>query len=141
MKKSIIVVALVVVAFFVQTGQALAVQPEEAPLIVEKVISAPRLTLIRTISPSISVSGTTATYGLSVTCDPTVKSVKAVFQLQQWRNGTWTNYGAAWETSASQFYLSASGTRSIVSGYSYRLKVSITASNGTTAGYATEYSR
>jgi hypothetical protein len=139
MRKSIIAVVLVI-ALFGHVGQALALQIEALPDENDVISAEQKLMLITTITPSLRVSGTTATYGLVVTCISSVNSIKVVLQLQQLKNGVWSDYGSSWNASSSTSYLSTDGTKTVVSGFAYRLKVTITASNGTTTGYATEYS-
>lgn len=135
-----IIAFIIVLALLGYAGQTLAMQTESSPIATAEESPGQKLTLITTITPSLRVSGTTATYGLVVTCISSVNSIKVVLQLQQLRNGVWSDYGSSWNASSSTWYLSTDGTRSVASGYSYRLKVVITASNGTTTGYATEYS-
>jgi choline-glycine betaine transporter len=139
MKKSTIAIMLVIVLFG-HTGQAFASQTETIPDDNDVVSAEQRLTLITTITPSLRVSGTTVTYGLVVTCISSVNSIKVVLHLQQLKNGVWSDYGSSWNASSSTSYLSTDGTKIVASGFSYRLKVTITASNGTETGYAVEYS-
>ena len=139
MKKSIIAVVLVI-TLFGHAGQALALHTEALPDDNDAISAEEKLTLITTITPSLRVSGTTATYGLVVTCISSVNSIKVVLQLQQLKNGVWSDYGSSWNASSATSYLSTDGTKTVASGFSYRLKVMITASNGTTTGYVTEYS-
>jgi len=99
-----------------------------------------RLTLISTITPTLSVSGTTASYYLTVKCPSTVTSIKATLQLQVLSGGTWTNYGSSWAASAQTSVLLTNGTKAVASGSTYRLMVTVTSSDGTTTGTATAYS-
>ena len=138
MKKKIVAFILII-ALSVSAGQALAAQIEP---ISQDISDTPvtRLVLINSASPGLSVSGTTATYSLFITCISGVNSIQATLQIQQYSNGTWVDFGKSWNASASTNYLSTSGSRTVVSGGTYRLKVAITASNGTTTGSATVYS-
>jgi hypothetical protein len=139
MKKAFIAVILIA-AMSVTAGQAFAVTSDAGPSGTTGTVS-PRLVLISTVSPSLSVSGTVASYSLNVSCHPSVNSISATLQLQkQNSNGTWSDYNASWPASSSVSYLSTSGTKTVASGSTYRLKVMITASTGTTSGSTTEYS-
>lgn len=139
MKKLIIATVLIIVLIG-NSGQTFAfssgVIEEERKI----EISTPDLMLISSINPSLRVSGTTATYALTVVCATTVNSTKAVLQIQQLSNGVWSDYGRSWDASSSSSYLHTSGTVSVASGFSYRLKVTITASTGSSSGSATAYS-
>jgi len=139
MKKSIIAIVLIL-ALFSSAGQALAVESDVPIVDVETETAEIMLTLISSVTPSLSVSGSTASYTLLVYCSASVNSIKAVLQLQQYRNGAWYNYGSSWNASSAKSSLVTNGTKTIASGYSYRLKVTVTASNGSSTGTATVYS-
>jgi hypothetical protein len=107
------------------------------------VISAPepeignRYVDVGKISPTLSVSGSTATYALRVTGSSNVTKISASFQLQQRNsNGTYSNYGSSWTNTVNSFTMSTSGTKTVVSGCTYRLKVVIT--SYTSSGSSTE---
>jgi hypothetical protein len=121
-------------------GQALAIQAEPADAGSTN-SAAPRLALINTVSPTLSVTGSTAAYTLSVICASTVTSVSATLQLQK-RNSdlSYSDYGTSWNASSSSSYLSTSGTKTVTSGYTYRLKVTVTAYTATLNSTVTEYS-
>ena len=136
MKKLIVVFALVLALSF--AGESALAIPVTS--LAETVPIEQRLTLISTIYPSLSVSGTTATYNLSVTCPSAVTSIKATLQLQVLSSGIWTNYGASWAASSQTSFLSTNGTKAVASGSTYRLMVTVTSSDGTTTGTATAYS-
>jgi hypothetical protein len=139
MKKAIIALVLIA-AMSATAGQAFTL-PVAAKSSGSTGTAAPRLVLISTITLSLPISGTSASYSLNVSCDPSVNSIGATLQLQkQSSNSTWSDYGTSWTASAATFYLSTSGTKAVASGYTYRLKVVVTASNGTSAGSATAYS-
>lgn len=139
MKKAIIALILIV-AMSATAGQAFALSAEAEPPVLSG-SPAPRLALIVSGTPSLSVYGTTASYTLNVTCISSVNSISVTLQLQkQNSSGTWSDYGTSWTASAATSYLSTSGTKAVASGSAYRLKVVITASNGTSTGSATEYS-
>jgi len=141
MKKSIIAI-LLLLAFVTTSVHALASNDYTIPTTTTEAdeTTAPKLTLITTITPTLRVSGTTASYSLYVTCISSVNSIKATLQIQQLNGGKWVDYGLPWYASATTSYLTTSGTKTVASGYTYRLKVDITASNGTATGMATEYS-
>jgi len=120
--------------------QAFAINNDSTTPVFESGAQVTRLDLIVAITPYLSVSGTTASYSLYVIGIPSVNSINAKLQIQQLVSGKWHDYGSPWSVSSSTSYLSTSGTKNVVSGYSYRLKVVITASNGTETGEATVYS-
>ena len=142
MKKTIIALILILALVF-PAGQSLA-RPDEAAeaapeiSVVEQEMQ--RYILITVIRPSLLVSGTNASYALTVTCISSVNSVRATLQIQQYKNGSWVDYSSSWTASSSSYLLNTSGTKTVVSGFSYRLKAVITASNGTTTETVTEYS-
>ena len=139
MKKSFVAIILILVVAVTST-QAFAAYQDEAPLQPAMDNATSRLVLIRDVAPYLSVSGASATYSLSVTCATSVNKLSAKLQIQQLVNGTWKDYGSSWSASSSTYRLSTSGSKAIATGYSYRLKVVITASNGTETGTLTAYS-
>ena len=139
MKKSLLAFVLIL-AMTGTAGQAFAADYEAASSTPSAGTEMQRLELITTIVPSLRVSGTTASYTLYITCIASVNSIKATMQIQQLSGGKWVDYGSPWTATATTSFLMTNGTRTIVSGYSYRLKVDITASNGTATGTATVYS-
>ena len=139
MKKRIIVVLLILALAF-PAGQSLAHQAEASPSLSVAEQEMQRLVLITVIRPSLVISGTNASYALTVTCISSVNSVSAELQIQQYKNGSWVNYGSSWNASSSSYMLNTNGKKTVESGYSYRLKVVITASNGTKTEKVTEYS-
>lgn len=139
MKKTLITFALILV-MSVTSFQAFATYQDEAPLLSVTETASSRLELFRDVSPYISVTGASATYSLSVVCVSSVNSINATLQIQQLVNGTWKDYSSSWSADSSTCYLTTSGTKSVTTGYSYRLKVVITASNGTDTGKVTAYS-
>jgi len=140
MKKSIIFILALVFTITAVPGQMLASESDSASSSQNAKTEQSRLQLITTIMPSLRVSGTTATYTLYVTCISSVNSITANMQIQQYSGGRWVNYGASWVETSSTSYLIASGTKTVASGHSYRLKVVITASNGSSSSTVTEYS-
>lgn len=140
MKKVLVVLASILILFSVGES-ALAVPSESRTQVADTMETVTRLTLISTIIPTLSVSGTTATYGLTVKCASTVTSIKATLQLQiKNSNGTWSDYGSPWTASSQTSILLTSGTKTVGNGATYRLKVTVVASDGTTTGEATAYS-
>ena len=139
MKKTIVALILILV-MAASAGHAFAYHDDTAKASQIVDIQPMRLTLISGIAPALRVSGATATYDLSVICISSVNSIYAVLQIQRLESGSWKDYGSSWSASSTKSYLSTDGTKSVVSGYSYRLKVTITASNGSETGSATEYS-
>lgn len=86
---------------------------------------------------SLSVAGTSANYSLDVEGRSSVTKISATMQLQKKNSsGTYANYGSSWSVSSSGSMLSKSGTKTVASGGTYRLKISITAT--TSSGSATE---
>lgn len=94
------------------------------------------------ITPALSVSGKTATYSLEVRGLADVTRMSAVLQIQkQNSNGTYSNYGDPWSASSASNYLNTSGTKSVDSGGTYRLRVTVTPYMGSVKGQAeTAYS-
>jgi len=140
MKKAIISIALIIAMSF-STGSALAtsVDAETTSTQTDK-IELLKLDLISNITPTLRVSGTSASYSINVTCISSVNSIKATLQIQQFSGGQWVNFGSSWSVSSSTFFLMDSGTRTVTSGGTYRLKADITASNGSSTASATVYS-
>jgi len=82
---------------------------------------------ISSISPKLSVSGTTATYQLTAICNSSSASIIVTYQLQkQGSDGTYSNYGSSWTASSSTYYIIDSGTRTVASGGTYRLMATVT---------------
>ena len=81
MKKVIIALALVLALLSVG-GSALAAPAADSTQGTGTMGIEPYLDLISTITPTMSVSGTTATYYLSVKCPSSVTSISATLQLQ-----------------------------------------------------------
>jgi len=137
--KKIIVIIVLIFALTINTGQVLALSGGEVPIEIEH-DSELDLALILTILPTLSVSGSTASYRLTVTCITSVNSIHATLQLQQWNNNRWNDFGSSWTDTASTWRLTSSGTRAVTAGRTYRLKVTIVASNNSTTASATAYS-
>ena len=98
-------------------------------------ISTSKYVDIAKITPGFSVSGTTATYKLTVVGNNNVTSLKATLQIQKKNsNGTYSNSGTAWTAESSSNYLYTSGTKTVTSGGTYRLKVTVTPYIGSTKG-------
>lgn len=117
-----LVAAILLIALLVPVGSALAAQPQD------EIVISPFLTYISTISPALTVSDKTATYSLYVKGTAGVTSISATLQLQQKNSsGVYVNYGTSWSASSSSSILSTSGTKTVASGYTYRLKVTVTA--------------
>lgn len=90
---------------------------------------------IKEITPSFTVSGRTATFKLTVIGNPDVTKISAVLQIQKENsNGTYSNYGDSWTASAASNFLNTSGAKSVTSGGTYRLKVTVTPYIGGTKG-------
>ena len=118
-----ILIALLIVGLLSIGGQVFAAQPEEAIT----VPASTRYTVFIVLYPTLSVSGTTASYSLSITCAPEVTSIVATLQIQKLTNGVYSNYSSPWTASSSNNRLSTSGTKTVESGGTYRLKVTATA--------------
>jgi len=87
--------------------------------------------------PTLSISGSKATYSLLATGNSAVTKISATFQLQQRNsNGTYSDYGSSWTNTVNSFTMSTSGTKTVASGCTYRLKVVIT--SYTSSGSSTE---
>jgi len=141
MKKIIIAFAIALLVVTVAgNASVLASQPEKPQGLETSSSEVQRLTLITSVTPSLSVSGSSASYILGVVCIPSVNSISATLQIQQWNGSAWINYGSSWSVSSNKSYLDTYGTKAVASGYTYRLKADITASNGTTVGTTTSYS-
>jgi len=137
--KKITVVTVIIFALILSSGHALAFTSGGAPIETEQ-CSEIEMALILTINPTLSVSGSTASFRLSVSCISSVNNIHTTLQLQQWNNGTWSNFGSPWTATASTWRLSTSGTRAVTAGRTYRLKVTIVASNSSTTASAIAYS-
>jgi hypothetical protein len=137
--KTIIALTLMITVF-ASGGQALVGNAEPMNRIAPVEVT-PMLTLLSTLYPTLSVSGTTASYALTVTSASSVTSITAVLQLQKKNSdGSWSDYGSSWTASSTSSVLYTSGTKTVASGYTYRLKATVTATDGTITGSATVYS-
>jgi len=139
MKKTILAFFLILV-MTISTGQVFALQPDADSSEPADGAGNQRFTLINTIRPSLSVTGTSAKYALSVNCVSSVNKISVALQLQQLSGSQWVNYSTPWAASSTSSLLTTSGTKTVDKGKTYRLKVTITASNGTTSETVTEYS-
>jgi|GEM_PF-2873938 len=72
-------------------------------------------------------SGTTASYVLEVTANANVVKIDAALQLQQYSGGAYVNYGSKWTVTDTPNVLMTSGTKTVASGYTYRLRAVIVA--------------
>ena len=96
---------------------------------------------ISLISPTLTVSGGTASYSLYVSGKANVTSISATLQIQILNpSGSYANYGASWSASSQTGYLHTSGTKTVASGSTYRLKVTVTAYTSTGSSTETAYS-
>lgn len=96
----------------------------------------PMYAIIKNTSRDLSVSGSTASYQVTVNTLSSVK-ITATCQLQQKNtSGTYVNYGSSWSSSKTGTSLYTSGTKSVASGKTYRLKVTVKAGSETTTVYA-----
>jgi len=82
---------------------------------------------ISTIAISCSRSGTTLTYVLAVDGSTDVVKIDAALQLQQYSGGAYVNYGSKWTVTDTPNVLITSGTKTVASGYTYRLRAVIVA--------------
>ena len=138
--KKLVTVIVLIIALTLSSGQAFAFNQETSPIEIEH-DSEIELVLIQRITPSLSVSGTTASFSLYVSCISSVNNIQAIFQIQQWSGGKWSNFGSPWTATSSTWWLSTSSTRPVAGGmHSYRLMVTITASNGSASSTVTAYS-
>lgn len=138
MKKKIIAL-LLVLTFIVSGTSAFAANIREAPN-EASLLSYDDISLVM---PELSVSGTSAAYKLTVRGSVNVTKLSAVLQLQKLNSDgkTYSNYGDPWTASTNSNYLLTSGTKSVASGGTYRLKVTVTPYIGAGAGTpVTEYS-
>jgi len=137
--KKAVIASILILSMTIFTGQTLAAQPDilSVPIVNEE---DQRFTLIVSIRPSLSVSGKTASYSLSVNCVSSVNSISVVLQIQQLVSGKWVDYGTSWTVSAKSSYLFTNGTRTVVSGSSYRIKATVVAKSGNTSERTTVYS-
>lgn len=114
-----------VFALLISGTLAFAAEPSE---IADGGMIAPQYEDISTISPGLSVSGTTATYSLIVRGSYDVTKLSAKLQIQKRNaNGTYSNYGTSWTATSNSYYLFTVGTKTVASGGTYRLKVTVTA--------------
>ena len=95
---------------------------------------------LATILPALSVSGKTASYSLNVRGNTNVNRIDATLQVQQLNNGRYVNHGSSWKVSSISAKLNTNGTKAVTSGYSYRLKVVITAHTNSGSSMVTVYS-
>lgn len=86
--------------------------------------------------PRLTVSGTAASYSLSVTGSSAVTSISTSLQLQRYVGGAWSSYGQSWPASTSGNSLRTSGTKEVPAGASWLLMATITLY--TTNGSSTE---
>jgi len=131
--KKIIVSIIFILALVFSSGQALAWN-NDAPFEETERESEMLLNLFTSVTPALSVSNTTATFMLSVTCISSVNSINATLQIQQWNGSQWDNYGSPWKATSSTSLLNTSGTRTVAKGHTYRLKVTVSATSGITTG-------
>ena len=135
MKRKKFIIALIMVCL-IQTG-AFAASPLETgrsePLIL-------RYEQMESATPYLSVSGKTATYSLSVRGNKNVTSISVSLQLQKKVNGSFQNYGTAWTASSKSRTLYTSGTKTVDSGQTYRLKATITCYTSSGSSTETVYS-
>jgi len=123
MKKRIIGLFLIFAMLF-PCVSALALTEEEAPPGEEVLL---RYEDFSRILPVLSVSGSTAEYKLTIVGASDVTSISVTYQLQQLSSsGTYSNYGSSWTASSDSRTLYDSGTKSVASGETYRLKVTVT---------------
>ena len=139
MYEKIITVFLLVFALIFSASPTLALNHDVAPVEIEHE-SEINLILITAVTPSLTVSNSTATFRLTVSCISSVNNIRATLQLQQWSNGRWNNFGSSWTATSSTSHLSTNGTRPVEAGRSYRLRVTVVASNNSSSGSATAYS-
>lgn len=136
MKRKIL--ALLLVAILIVPSAVALATPETSTK--EEIIITPHFQDVSYITPSFSVSGTTATYSVTVKGYSNVTALTATMQIQkQGTSGFYTNYGSSWSASSSASnptYLLTSGTRTVESGGTYRLKVTVVAT--TSSGTSTE---
>ena len=86
-----------------------------------------RLKDIEEMLPLLSVSGTTATYRVTARGAAHVTSMSASLQIQKRNsNGTYSDFGNPWMATSASNYLLTSGTKTVDSGGTYRLKVKVT---------------
>jgi len=122
MKKKILAL-LLVFALLIPAANAFAATPPTAEV---SPGGGAKYTYISAITPKLSVSGSTATYSLKVTGISSVTSIGATLQLQKLNGSTWSDYGSSWSASSSSNVLSTSGTKTVASGGTYRLKATVT---------------
>jgi len=95
---------------------------------------------LESATPNLSVSGKTATYSLSVKGNNNTTSISVSLQLQKKVNGSFQNYGTAWTASSKSRTLYTSGTKTVDSGQTYRLKATITCNTSSGSSTETVYS-
>lgn len=87
------------------------------------------------ISPTLTVSKTSAAYRLTVRADASITKITSVLQIQKENgNGTYSNYGLPWSVSTDSNILVTNGEKPVTSGGTYRLKVTVTLHVGSTKG-------
>jgi hypothetical protein len=136
-KLSLLVLAF---ALLLPIAQAAAVPPGFA-VTPTLFAGTPRYVYLTLIIPGLSVSGTTASYSLDADGSSAVTSIAATLQLQkQNSNGTYSDYGTSWTVSDSDNSLYTSGTKTVASGGTYKLKTVVTAYTANGSDTATAYS-
>ncbi len=127
-----IITALLLVAILVSTVSAI---PAYAASAADAMPPAPRrFENIVYIAPGLSVSGTTASYSLTVSGATNVTKISAILQIQKMNsNGTYSDYGSSWTASSTASYLRTTGEKTVASGGTYRLKAVVTAVSNITS--------
>ena len=138
MKKKIALLVLAS-ALLLSGVSAFAASPDEEKA--EQVVIF-RLQDIERITPTLPVSGTTASYQLTARGAAHVTSMSASLQIQKRNsNGTYSDFGNPWMATSASNYLLTSGTKTVDSGGTYRLKVKVTPYiNGIAGAAETAYS-
>jgi len=137
--KKIITAFILIFVMIISSGQVLAWN-NDSELIETDYDSEILLSLISRVAPTLTVSNATATYSLSVTCISSVNNIHATLQIQQWNNGKWNDFGSSWTATSTTSQLNTSGTRPVAGGNTYRLKVTVFASNSSSTDSVTAYS-
>ena len=129
---------LLVLAFLIPTG-VMAAEPEVQG--VPEGLITPRFAGVTSAVVQLNVKGTTGSYVLDVGAKSGTTKITATLQIQKKNaNGTYSNHGSSWSATANGRVLVTTGTKTVASGGTYRLKATIKVYKGTSYTTDTVYS-
>ncbi len=141
MKKQLICATLFAASLIPTAAFAVEAEVPHALSDSQNSIIQPRYAQLQYAKPTLSVSGTKASYSLDARGASTVTKMSATLQLQKKEsNGSYSNYGSSWSASSSGNKLTTDGSKTVDSGGTYRLKASITLYVGSSSSTEVVYS-